>query len=254
MTPIPVIMEWKNKLGISAISLMVFLVFLIFASGSQVGAIFAEAALSIPITLILIEWVVIKERKKQWEKIKVLTYLNILEHMSFIAWEILFYFPDIKRTREIYWKILSTGVKEPRAEVALTMIEIAKFIKSNQENWIKRQEMNHSKFYEENRRNAATGLVDYDNRINFRLMDTKNTLIPRVLQLSDNEEVNLALIKFAAFCSFYEREMVDYRVDPKFPWATPTIARLIMEAGVVYDYVQRDIPSNIKSSINALWL
>jgi hypothetical protein len=75
-----------------------------------------------------------------------------------------------------------------------------------------------------------------------------------VLQLSDNEEVNLALIKFAAFCSSYEREMVDYREDPKFPWAIHIIANLIMEAGVVYDYIQRDIPSSMKPSIKALWL
>jgi hypothetical protein len=139
-------MEMENKLAISAISLMVFLVFLIFDSGSQVGAIFAEAALSIPITLILIDWVIIKERERQWKKIKIFTYLNILENMCLIAWEILIYFPDIKETREIYWKILRTGVNEPREEVALTMIEIAKFIEDNQKNWLRFMMNNRGKY------------------------------------------------------------------------------------------------------------
>ncbi len=70
---IEVNMEWKNKSGISLIGLIFFFIFLIIAElgyQSQIALILAEAAISIPITFILIEWVIKREREEQWEKVK----------------------------------------------------------------------------------------------------------------------------------------------------------------------------------------
>ena len=77
--------------------------------------------------------------------------------------------------------------------------------------------------------NEIIGIID----------DLRITLIPRVLQLSDDEEVNLALLRFEAF----SREFTE---DKRKAWVFSdifnSVVRLLEESARLYEILLRKIP------------
>ena len=120
-------------------------------------------------------------------------------------------------------------------------------LQSNKENNDKREK---SKFQpdepEDDRRkrwsNEANLLLDYYNEINWLLDDDiRTTLIPRVLQLSDDQYLNLALLRFENFSRGFEEAMKRQRRFDDFPIAAKIVPAFLVEAGTLYDVLQRKI-------------
>lgn len=84
-------------------------------------------------------------------------------------------------------------------------------------------------------------LKHYCNEIGWVLEDMRITLIPRVLQLSDDEEANLALLRFEAF----SREFLE---DKRKMWLFSdsdifnSVIQLLDESGRLYQVLQRKMP------------
>ena len=84
-------------------------------------------------------------------------------------------------------------------------------------------------------------LKHYCNEIGWVLEDMRITLIPRVLQLSDDEEANLALLRFEAF----SREFLE---DKRKMWLFSdsdifnSVIQLLDESGRLYEILQRKMP------------
>jgi hypothetical protein len=253
-------MEWENRNIISSICIVCFLIFLIIASWlninkleyqSNIAFIISEAIVSIPITLILIEWVIKRDREKQWEKVKSATYMSILEHVTIIARSASIHC-HIKMKGEALEnaQILERGLIEPNRKVPIAIIELSINSKQGLKIWLNqiRHESN-KELRKELMDKEATSLSFFYEDIKWRLDEIITTLIPRVLQLSDDKEVNLALLRFEKFCRRFNEFMNGQKVLKEFPMASQAMPKFLSELGIAYDVVLREIPSNERESI-----
>ncbi len=241
-------MEWKNRNGISLIGLISFVIFLVAALWlyirnlefqSQIAFILAEAAISIPITLILIEWVIKRDREKQWEKVKSLTYKTILFNISYVAYklpmEIPFYLDGSKEFRNIIEKGV-LNVPDPQKEVSYAILEFAEIVRTIQNRLLKenREQLGDDKWYD-NMYLYSEMILKYNQETDWLLADIRLILIPRVLQLSDDQEVNSALLDFENHIRGFVYAMIEQqKSEEDLPVADLAIADLLEAIGKLY--------------------
>lgn len=253
-------MEWKSRNGISLICLICFIIFLLIAiwfgnnkleSQSQIAFILAEATISIPITLILIEWVIGKDREKQWEKVKSVTYMSILEHVTIIARSASMHSHlEMKGEALEFAQILENGFINPKEEVSIAIIELARISKKETKNWIsfmmKEADAESRKKFSQSE-SQSLGFFYEDAK--WRLDEMRHILIPRVLQLSDDKEVNLALLRFEKFCRRFNEFMKTQTVLNEIPSASNAMPKFLIELGIIYDVILKEIPTSDREGI-----
>jgi hypothetical protein len=253
-------MEWENRNIISLICLICFLIFLIIASSlsvnkleyqSQIAFIISEAIVSIPITLILIEWVIKRDREKQWEKVKSVTYMSILEHITIISRSVSNYSHiEMKGEALKNAQILERGFIEPNKKVSIAIIELSITSKRETKIWLNQIIYEYNKdLRKELMDKEANSLSFFYEGIKWRLDEIIATLIPRVLQLSDDKEVNLALLRFEKFCRRFNEFMENQKVLKDIPMASQAMPKFLSELGIIYDVILREIPSNERESV-----
>jgi len=212
--------------------------------GSQLSLTLAGAAMSVWITLTVIERVIKKDREQQWEKVKSLTYMAILNNIRYMASQ----FPETDtidfETINNHIDIINTDVNYPRKDVSDEIIKLAEDLNKIYKN---RNEFSDDILIEAElsdtesatRYHESESLKHYFNEIGWILEDMRITLIPRVLQLSDDEEVNLALLRFEAF----SREFLeDKRTGWFFSDIFSSAIQLLGESGRLYEVLERKIP------------
>jgi hypothetical protein len=247
--------EGKTDLGLGIREVTYFLsyTFMVFSYwgliegnnfGSQLSLTLAGAAMSVWITLTVIERVIKKDRDMQWEKVKSLTYMTILNNIRYMVSQ----FPETStldlETMMNHMDVINTDVNYPRKDVSDEIIGFAKDISDVYKN---RREFNEDFYFEaelsdeesEARNDEMRSLIFYYGQISWIIEDMRITLIPRVLQLGDDEEVNLALLRFEAF----SREFLE---DQRTGWSFSDIfcsaIQLLDESGRLYEVLQRKMP------------
>ena len=240
-------MKWQNKIGIGELGLIAFVIFLLIAfwfdiiewHWSHVFFILAEAALSVWITLVVIELAIRKDRERKWKRVKLITYTTILNNLRNIANEAASYAflvvgnCDDQFIKE-YARILSSEGNKPRKEVSIAIIEMAIIITTYYKN-IKEEHNNLDE------KKMVKSLTDYYHKEHWRLDDIMVTLSPRILELSDDEEANLALLRFENANRIFE-DMMELQQKSELdsdPVATYALAILLKEAGILYDILLR---------------
>ena len=212
----------------------------------QLSLALSGAAMSVWITLTIIERAIKNDREKQWEKVKSLTYMTILNNIRYVASQ----FPETGaldfETINNHLIIINTDVNYPRKYVSDEIISLAKYI-----NYIykSRKEFSDDILVEAElsdeesvtREHEIGYLRYYCNEIAWVLEDMRITLIPRVLQLSDDEEANLALLRFEAFSR-------EFQEDKRKMWLFSdsnifnSVIQLLDESGRLYEVLQRKMP------------
>lgn len=244
-------MEWKNRSGISLICLIFFIILLIiiriFYINSteyqlQIILILTEAVLSVPITLILIEWVIKRDREKQWEKVRLLTFetilFNILNAAYLLPISIPFY---IENESKKFFDIILKGKPNPLdPQVRDEISEYAKTIRTIQNQLLKeeRERLGEDK-WDEKMALYSEMILKYHQEVHWLLEDVRLILIPRVLQLSDDQEVNLALLDFENYIRSFEYAIIEQlRSEKGLPVADLAIADLLAAIGTLCGILQ----------------
>lgn len=198
--------------------------------------------MSVWITLTVIERAIKNDREQQWEKVKSLTYMTILNNIRYVASK----FPETNaldfETMNNHMEIINIDVNYPRKDVSNAILGLAKEINGIYKS---RKEFLDDILVELNdeesdiREREIGYLKSYCDEISWVLEDMRITLIPRVLQLNDDEEVNLALLRFEAF----SREFLE---DRRKGWIFSNIfssaTQLLDESGRLYEILQRKMP------------
>lgn len=199
--------------------------------------------MSVWITLTIIERAIKTDREQQWEKVKSLTYMTILNNIRYMASQ----FPETYaldfETINNHMEIINIDVNYPRKEVSDEIIGLAKDIdriytnRKFTDDILVEAELSDEESVIRDRERGY--LKHYFNEIGWILEDMRITLIPRVLQLSDDEEVNIALLRFEAF----SREFLeDKRTEWLFSDIFGSVIQLLDESGILYEVLQRNMP------------
>ena len=260
-------MKWHSEIDIIKISLMLFFLF-IFGSYAvnrlewdwwpEVLLILAEAALSVVIVLNIIEVSSRRERERRWESVKLVVYSQILDKLRLIGYHVCrttFMFRlephDVDRER-----IEKHGMYCDEAVSVLR--SLASSISSNYEFLfdiidISMDRLNKNDPMEQ----PVQDLIKCFDNIGHEIYEYKIALVPRVLALSDDVEVNLELLRFEDACTilFYREDFLkrydsfrigeDNRqkyiglgnnfVDPAFM----SLADLLNSTADLYELIQR---------------
>lgn len=252
-------MNLKNsRVKISLICISIFIIFLIVGIylydiepgyHSDVVFILAESIISIPITLILIEWVIKSDREKQWDKVKSSTYMSILEHVTIMARSASSHSHIRMQGEELRnAQILERGFIIPKKEVAIAIIELSRTSKKETNNWIHQMTYG-TDIQQQNEliKREAQNLDFFYTDIKWRIDDIISTLVPRVLQLSDDNEINLSLLRFEKFCRRFNEFMNNKSIG--IPMATKAMPKFLSELGLIYDVILSEIPLNEREEI-----
>lgn len=196
----------------------------------------AGSVFSIWVTLEVIERVIREDRELQWQRVKSLTYMTIINDIRYIVTMlpldtgnaidcINLINGEINYPDEFTTNIILDLAKELRAEYGLNDDGKDKDDMSD-------EELRQSEEKEKNLR------AFYKN-ISYIIEDIKTNLIPRTLLLSSDSDVNLALTRFDAFIRDFQEEI-------KYSWdlseTSNLIASLLDELASVYDVLQRNMP------------
>lgn len=179
--------------------------------GSRLALSAAGAVASILITLEIIQREIRRDRDSQWEKVEKLTYADIVFHLSFMSYKI----ADFLRLSEGVpipmesFKILSHSISQfeertPNA-IAEIMKEANKFYHQHQVTPTDTTKQTKEDEFNTHEWRLKVGgrlkrLILYYEEIDRSLNDIRIILIPRVLQLSNDQEVNEALIQLDREC------------------------------------------------------
>ncbi|MHB8117516.1 MAG: hypothetical protein ACYDHX_02120 [Methanothrix sp.] len=258
-------MKWYND--IIKLSLIIFFIF-IFGSFAinrlewdwwpEVLLILAEAALSVVIVLKIIEVSSRRERERRWESVKFVVYSQILDKLRLIGYHVCrttFMFrlesQDIDRERiEIYGMYRDEAISVLRS-LASSIRDNHKFlfdiINISMDHLSKNDPMEQ----------PVQDLIECFDNIRHEINEYKIALVPRVLALSDDVEVNLALLRFEDVYNilFYREDFLkrynslrfrednrrkyiglgDNFVDPAFM----SLADLLNSTADLYELIQR---------------
>jgi len=239
-------MKCIDKLDIGKTGLVFFVLFLLIGywfsdpiaalfdsdelKWSHIFFIIAEAGLNVFITLYIIEYAIRKDRERKWKSVELLTYLAILSNLRSIASSIIpfatLYISDDASITD-YTKVLTSPESSPKREIGFAIIEIAREIHKSYE----------EKMFHNETTNCITSdmLIQYYKDVQWRFEDIITALIPRVIALSDDEEVNVALLKF----EHANRIFVDLTNAPLD--TTYSLVILLKEVGKLYDALLRKI-------------
>ena len=239
-------MYWQGKLDLGigiregallSAYILGFLSYWSYRNGMEFGWQFFLAAagisLSVWVTLEVIERAIREDRERQWQKVKSITYMNIINDIRYIVTSV----PldtgnaidcinlingEINYPAEFTTNIILDLAKELRAEYELN--DDVKGIDDMSDEESEAREKNLRAFYKS---------------IRYLIEDIKTNLIPRTLLLSSDSEVNLALTRFDAFIRDFQEEI-------KYSWdlseISNQIALLLDELASLYDVLQRNMP------------
>lgn len=199
-----------------------------------------------PVSLILIEWVIKKDRERQWERVESLTYMTILYNLCCIAYSIPRYMPIDSDIESRCKEIIKTGISNPRNEVSNAISDLAKTTKESIQRWEQDTDnlINQQKYDEYDQRNRwlCNQLIECEDDIGWFIRDIRVTLIPRVLQLSDNQEINSGLLDFENMTRDAEFLMRWQRTSENVVLDHEIFVRLLEETAKLYSLIQKMTP------------
>jgi hypothetical protein len=246
-------MRWDNKLVIAKFFLILFVIFLLasfltrdYEWLTKFFMAMSETALSVVIIMEIVERVIQRENEKRWEKVKSMTYSEILDKLRKIALVIISSDP-IGKNKNIIESIQLLKC-ENTGKHASSMRNIAKIaqynLKSNDIN--KSLDYNNKSMRDIFKTPPNTAIKEVLSRIDSEIEEYKFRLVPRVLDLSDDEEVNLALmffekryVNFAELCNSVERENITLK----------GLAELLIAIADLYEVVQRKMHNEPQRSL-----
>jgi hypothetical protein len=177
--------------------------------------------------------------------------MSILEHVTIIARSATMRsHVDMKGEALRNAQIVENGFINPKKEVSIAIIELSRIGKKETKIWI--YQMMHGPNVElsnELIQNESQSLGFFYDDIKWRLAEMMSILIPRVLQLSDDKEVNLALLRFEKFCRRFNEFMNTQKNVKGIPMATKAMPEFLSELGLIYDVILREIPLNEREGI-----
>lgn len=239
-------MKWDVR-NIAGITFVIFVVLLAIAirTNSQTAFLFSEAVLSVVITLVIVERIITEDRELQWERVKILTYMAILMHISQLALSASHFLDHSWGSNHTikYVGVINHNFYEPNAEAAIAIVNLANVIDNDYKHrsyypsyWKDRDG------YEKFMHAEAVSIESYYNKVEPLLNDIRTILIPRVLQLSNNQKVNESLLTFEDDMRKFESAVRDQkslaRSNPIARWQIPF---LLKGAGVLYDILQYEL-------------
>ena len=166
------------------------------SSVSRLALTASGTAISIFITLTIVQRAIKEDRNRQWQGVKLRTYLVILGHLSNIALSFHLYHTQFRGTKDSdnCIDILRRSTYDPKEEVSKAMMDFADIAKakhSPEESFDKK---------------VTTRLVMFYDSMNMLVNDLNLILIPRVLQLSDNDEMHKTLSDLEYLSSNLQRK------------------------------------------------
>ncbi len=213
----------------------------------QIFTLMAEASISVFVTLVVIEKALKDDRKHQSEKVRWYTYRAIIWNICLMAVEAIWETPiwhnqdDQKGKRIDTIRIIGSDIINPRKEVSDTIRKVAFSIddemKAKKRKILERREEyeNKEKLSEElNEGNRIT--LKHFEKIDRTLNEIRIVLIPRALQISDNSELNRALLDFEENIRFYERVIV---TNPNLA-STLNMKNFLLAASDAYDALEKE--------------
>lgn len=233
----------------------------------QLSLTAAGSAASVWITLEIVERAIKEDRDRQWEKVKSLTYMTIINDIRYIVTTVPLDSGDM-------WdriNLINGEINYPSKFTTNIILDIAKelqteydqiFAKHNQmldeldEKELDRldeldrlyrlrgdklDENEFDKLYEYKKYDRAMhSLRGYCKSIEYLIQDMRTILIPRTLLLSTDPEVNLALTEFEAFTrEFHE----DLKTPDVFSGGYEPVVQLLKELAKLYDVLQSKMSS-----------
>ena len=248
--------KWLHRYYIGLAFLLISIVFYGFSLWfyisdldfrSRVFLMLSGAALSIGITLTIVDSVIKADRVQQWRKIKYLTYFAIMR--ALMAFAVLLptcFGSDGKWTFEYETAIgraIDKGITTSRKEVADLMLKMAKAMKNEVEprdvekGW---GEVFLSKWQKPLEKSTIEDLERHYDYLRWCIQEMRNTLIPRVLQLSDDQEVNATLLRFELVASQFESRLIQNKLQRKeILEEEEIIINLLEESGKLYEILGR---------------
>jgi hypothetical protein len=169
----------------------------------------AGASLNILVVLLIIENTIRRERKRQWENIKLFAYAQILEKLRYIGYHVcrttfMVYLEPSDINRE---KIEREGLDDAEAAfilraLAYNIFKYYSFLYDISRIYFK------SRSIDDPMEIHVKALVECFENISHEINEYKVAIVPRIISFSDDEEVNLALLRFEEAYA-----IIHYRVD-----------------------------------------
>jgi hypothetical protein len=233
-------MKLLDRFDIGQFSIIFFVLFLLIGfwfdveelKWSHIFFILAEAALSVCITLYVIEFAIRRSNERKWNTAKLLTYLAVISNLRAISSGAIPFATSLigSDTLADCTEILNGPESKPRREIMIAIIDLYKKI----DNYYKIHMLRYGETFAPE---VYEFLISYYDNILWRLEDITITLIPRVIELSDDEDVNVELLNFEHASRVFADIMRLQRDSNivNIPFATYSLAVLLKETGILYD-------------------
>lgn len=150
------------------------------------------------------------QKKKDWEKVRDITYRSILENLHCMIFRLFDIFPEFIRNKvpDEDWEALITNMVNPLVDISKELDDIANIFNEIHYDFIKKSNGKLSKvmidFYNKNYKSPLKQipkhLSEYFKNIDHNIDQLRNVLIPRVITISYDKEIIDALIQFDEYC------------------------------------------------------
>jgi len=265
---IVLIMKWYDRINVVIWCVILTPLFIIFSfitskwdlrSWPDFFMFMAGASLNILVVLLIIESSIRKERKRQWESIKLFAYSQILEKLRYIGYHVcrttfMVYLepPDINREQ-----IEREGLDDAEAAfmlrgLAYNIFKYYSFLYDVSKIYFK------SKNTDDPMEIHVKDLIECFDNISHEINEYKVAIVPRIISFSDDEEVNLALLRFEeVYAIIHYRTDFLNRYNPSFGFdkdndkkyialgpnfvdpAFLSLAHLLLSSADLYELIQR---------------
>jgi hypothetical protein len=222
-------------------SLMLFYLDLDFAS--RIFLAFATAALSVWITLVVVKSALKEDRTRQWISVRSYTYSIILWHICLIACFSPLIMRESRPTLDQI-QIIGHGHLYPGEDVTKALSRLPGLLK---EDHISRERDDDARRVRGedvltiHSRDIA-GLTQFYNMCTWRFEAIRITLIPRVLQLSDDRDVFNALLRYETKVEEFEDIMRQPMGASINGAVIERLANLIESSALVYEALREKTP------------
>jgi len=216
--------------------------------GWQLALVGAGSALSVWITLEIVEHAIREDRNQQWMKVKSLTYMTIINDIRYIVVDA----PVDSDEMMIRVNLINGDINYPSEFTTNIIKDIAKDMRIEYKQANDRLDELYDQYgFDEDKLKELDEFLMMDTRIksyesyckmvDYLIQDLRINLIPRTLLLSSDQDINLALTKFEAFYREYQQ---DLRMGFDFSdnYTHPAV-RLVEELSDLYDTLQKNMPS-----------
>jgi hypothetical protein len=204
------------------------------------------AALSIGITLTIVDFVIKADRGQQWEKVKSLTYEAIMSNLMGIALFLPSCFGSERMILDyefIFLDAIGDGIVTDGNVVSDTIIKMAKAMENKveprdiEDGW---DRVFLSKWQIPLEKSTIKELQTNYAFLKSHIQEMRIILIPRVLRLSEDQEVNAALLRFEKYASLFESQLLRNGLEKKeILLDAETIISLLEVIGNLYEIMKR---------------